>query len=71
MWIVFSASHGDQRQTADFVASMVLGFVASLVFVLACWIGFRQAWGFPLTLGAAAALWVAVVTLPRWMASWR
>jgi uncharacterized membrane protein (GlpM family) len=46
MWIVFSASGGDQRQTADFAASMIGGFVACLVFVLACWFGLRQAWGF-------------------------
>jgi uncharacterized membrane protein (GlpM family) len=49
MWIVFSASRGDQRQTGDFVGSMVVGSVASLVFVLACWLGFRHAWGFPAT----------------------
>ena len=36
MWIVFSASHGDQPQTAGFVGSMVIGAVASLLFVLAC-----------------------------------
>jgi len=47
MWIVFSASRGDQRQTADFVGSMVIGSVASLLFVLACWFGLRQEWGFP------------------------
>ncbi len=34
MWIEFSASEGDQQQTADFAGSMVLGFAASLVFVL-------------------------------------
>jgi hypothetical protein len=44
MWIVFSASRGDQRQTGDFVESMIVGSVASLAFVLACWLGFRQAW---------------------------
>jgi len=31
MWIVFSASRGDQRQTADFVGSMVIGSDSS------CW----------------------------------
>ena len=40
MWIVFSASRGDERQTADFVGSMVVGAVASLAFILACWFGF-------------------------------
>jgi uncharacterized membrane protein (GlpM family) len=67
MWIVLSASRGDQRQTADFVGSMVIGAVASLVFVLACWFGFRQAWGFGLTLGVATVVWALVVLLPQWI----
>jgi hypothetical protein len=72
MWIVFSASGGDQRQTADFVGSMVIGAIASLVFVLACWLGLRQAWGLPLALTFAAAIWLVVVTIPRWVGdSWR
>ena len=70
MWIVFSASEGDQRQTADFVGSMVVGFAATLVFVLACWFGLRQAWGFAMTLVVAAAIWLVIVTLPRWVGSW-
>jgi uncharacterized membrane protein (GlpM family) len=70
MWIVFSASEGDQRQTADFVGSMVLGFAASLVFILACWFGLRQAWGFLVTLVGASAVWLAVVLLPRWVGGW-
>ena len=61
MWIVFSASGGDQRQTADFVRSMVVGFAASLIFVLACWLGLRQAWGFGMTLLVASVVWLAVV----------
>ena len=65
MWIVFSASDGNQRQTADFAASMIVGAVGSVVFVLACWLGFRQGWGFPITLILAAAVWALVVLLPR------
>lgn len=67
MWIVFSASRGDQRQTADFVGSMVFGSVASLVFVLACWFGLRREWGFLVTLAFASAIWLLIVLLPRWV----
>lgn len=67
MWIVFSASGGDQRQTADFVRSMIVGFAASLVFVLVCWFGFRQAWGFGMTLVVASVVWLAVVTGWHWV----
>jgi hypothetical protein len=68
MWIVFSASGGDRRQTADFAASMIAGTAGSLLFVLACWIGFRQGWGFAITLITAAAVWALVVLLPRALA---
>jgi hypothetical protein len=67
MWIVFSASRGDQRQTADFVGSMVLGSVASLVFVLAGWLGFRYEWGLLLTLAFASAVWLVIVLVPHWL----
>jgi uncharacterized membrane protein (GlpM family) len=67
MWVVFSASRGDQRQTADFAGSMVIGSVASLVFVLACWLSLRQQWGFAITLAFSAALWLLIVLAPRWV----
>ena len=67
IWIVFSASGGDQRQTADFVGTMVIGVVASLAFVLACWLGLHQQWGLPLTLAFGAVVWLLVVWLPRWV----
>jgi uncharacterized membrane protein (GlpM family) len=67
MWIVFSASDGDERQTADFAASMIVGAIGSVVFVLACWLGFRQGWGFPLTLILGGAAWALVALLPRWV----
>jgi hypothetical protein len=67
MWIVFSASSGNQRQTGDFVGTMVIGSVASLVFVLACWLGFRQAWGFLVTLAFASALWLLIALVPIWI----
>ena len=67
MWIVFSASSGDQRQTAEFVWSMVIGSVASLVFVLVCWFGLRQEWGLGLTLALSAGVWLLIVLVPRWV----
>jgi hypothetical protein len=67
MWVVFSASGGDQRPTADFVRSMVAGSTASLVFVLVCWFGLRHAWGFGMTLVVASVVWLAVVTGWHWV----
>jgi uncharacterized membrane protein (GlpM family) len=70
MWIVFAASRGDQRQTADFVGSMVIGFVGGLVFVLVCWVGLRREWGFVPTVAVAMVVWAGIVALPRWVGGW-
>lgn len=70
IWIVFSASQGDHRQTAEFIGSMAIGFAATLVFILACWFGFRQHWGFATTLLFASVIWVTIVSLPRWFGAW-
>jgi len=67
MWIVFSASRGDQRQTADFAGSMLVGIAGNVLFVLACWLGFRREWGFLTTMAVAAAVWLLIVLLPRWV----
>lgn len=67
LWIVFSASQGDQRQTAEFAASMLIGVAGAFVFVLACWVGFRQEWGFLATLAIASAIWLAIASIPRWL----
>src|SRR6185503_18203513 len=70
MWIVFSATQGDHRQTADFAASMLVGLVASFVFVLACWVGFRQQWSFPVVLVFGSTIWLAIVSIPSLVGRW-
>ena len=66
MWVVFSATDGDHRQTAEFAGSMMLGFAASLVFLVACWFALRQGWRFPLVLLFGGAIWLAIVLVPGW-----
>ena len=70
MWIVFSATHGDHRQTAEFVGSMIVGFVGSLLFVFACWFALRRQWSFPLVLVFASTVWLVTVSLPGWAGRW-
>lgn len=70
MWIVFSATQGDHAQTAAFVRSMALGFVASLAFVLACWFALARHWGFAPALVFGAAVWLATVLVPSLLWRW-
>jgi len=38
IWIVYSATDGDSRETVGFTWSLIAGSVASLAFVVACWL---------------------------------
>jgi hypothetical protein len=49
---------------------VVIGCAATLVFVLACWFGLRHEWGFAVTIGFASVIWIALVSLPRWVLGW-
>jgi hypothetical protein len=68
MWIVFSAMQGDRRQSAEFASSMALGLVACVNFIPAARLGFGPEWGFTLTVGFTAVVWLVVVWLSRWVA---
>ena len=63
MWIVWSASGGDARQTRDFVATMIVGHVAGVLFVLACWATLRLGWPLPLVLVAGGVVWLGLVVV--------
>jgi hypothetical protein len=70
LWIVFSATKGDHRQTANFAATMVVGFIGSLVFIVACWYGFSRHWSFVVVLSIGAVAWsVIMVGVRYWL--WR
>ena len=63
-WIVFSASGGDHQHTAQFVRSMLAASIATVIFVLACWYGFRQQWPFPIVMATAFGIWGVLVAMP-------
>lgn len=62
-WIVFSATGGDHGQTAEFVKSMLVGLLATMAFVAACWLSLRARWAFPVAILVGFAAWGAVVAL--------
>jgi hypothetical protein len=64
MWIVYSSTGGDKDETAFFARSMILGIVATLVFVAVCWLCLRQRWSLPATLAVGYAVWFVIIVLP-------
>jgi hypothetical protein len=67
LWIVYSASNGSHEQTAAFAGSMLVGFLASVVFMVPCWLGLRQAWSLPVVLVLAGLAWLVAIALVAWL----
>lgn len=61
IWIVYAGTGGDHRQTAAFAGSLFVGFLASVVFMLACWLGLRQGWSLSVVLIMAGLAWLAFI----------
>jgi H+/Cl- antiporter ClcA len=70
MWIVFSASGGSHQQTGAFVRSMMIGQVAGVVFVVACWLALGRQWPLPVVLLVGAVGWLVTVALVPLARSW-
>jgi uncharacterized membrane protein (GlpM family) len=69
LWIVYSSSGGDRARTAEFTASMILGVVATLAFVIGTWLGLRQGWSLPWALVTGGATWLVLVVGARFVQS--
>ena len=67
IWIVYSATGGDSRETAGFTWSLIAGSVASLAFVVACWAALRLGWSLPAALAVGGAVWLAGVASVSWL----
>jgi len=67
IWIVYSATGGDARETAGFTGSLIAGSLASLAFVVACWTGLRLAWGLLPVLLVAGVVWLAATACAAWL----
>ena len=63
-WIVFSASSGDHRHTAEFVRSMLAASIANVLFIIACWYGLQQRWPFAVVVVVAFGVWGMLVAVP-------
>jgi uncharacterized membrane protein (GlpM family) len=66
LWIVFSATKGNHQETAEFAASMLVGFIGSLAFVAASWFFLSREWSFGIALGFGAAAWILIALVPHY-----
>src|SRR5262249_17449621 len=61
LWIVFSGTNSDYQQTQSFVSSMLLGIVATTIFIVCNWFGIRNRWPFGLIILFSYGIWAAAV----------
>ena len=65
LWFVFSDTSGDPVLMADFSRMVLLGLIPAALFVVACWLGFRQGWGLWRVLAVGYGVWLAAIVVYR------
>jgi hypothetical protein len=61
LWLIYVAEGTDQATVVDFVRSMVMGVIGTLVWLLAVWLAARAGWGLPRLLLAGYLAWGATI----------
>jgi len=70
LWLLWSGNRGDTAALANVSRSMLVGIVATVVFIAVCWLGFSRRWPLPATLLAGYAAWAITAAAPvlgRWL----
>ena len=70
LWLSWSGTRGDTAALADLSRSMLVGILATVVFIAMCWLGFSRRWSLPMTLLAGYATWAVAAAAPvlwRWL----
>jgi uncharacterized membrane protein (GlpM family) len=65
LWVVFAGSNGDHEKSAEFVAAMVPGVIATLGFVVGTFVALKYRLSFPWVLASGAASWLVVLSAGR------
>jgi len=63
LWIVYASSQGDHVIVQDFTASLLIGIVPTLAFLVTIWLAARAGMKFAPILLAGYAMWSAVLVV--------
>lgn len=69
LWLLWSGARGDTAALAEVSRSMLIGVLATVLFIAVCWLGFSRRWSLPATLLAGYAVWAVTAAAPviaRW-----
>jgi hypothetical protein len=71
LWFVFTSTNGDPALNAGFARMVALGLIPTALFVVACWLGFRQGWPLWRVLAVGYGVWLVAMALYRVLDSWQ
>jgi hypothetical protein len=67
---VCTNTDGNAGLSADFSRMVLFGLIPAVLFVVACWFGFRQGWPLARALVVGYAVWLAAMGLYRGIEWW-
>jgi len=70
LWFVYTNTDGNAGLSADFSRMVLFGLLPAVLFVMACWFGFRQGWPLARVLVLSYAVWLAAMGLYRGIEWW-
>ena len=65
LWFTYTNTDGNSTLSADFGRMLLFGLFPAVLFVVACWFGFRHGWPLGRVLVVGYAVWLAAMGLYR------
>ncbi|MBM2848598.1 MAG: hypothetical protein HW418_1540 [Anaerolineales bacterium] len=67
LWVVSSGSGGDARVTAEFVRSLIVSLIPSLIWLGVVFFAVRSGWGLLPAIGAGYGVWAVLIAGLFWL----
>jgi uncharacterized membrane protein (GlpM family) len=67
LWVVSSGSGGDARVTAEFVRSLIVSLIPSLIWLGVVFFAVRSGWGLAPAIGAGYGVWAVLTVGLFWL----
>ena len=61
LWVISSGSGGDIKVMSDFVRSLIIGLIPSLIWLGVVFFAIRAGWGVLAAIGAGYGVWVMLI----------
>jgi hypothetical protein len=70
LWFIHTSGQADTAALADFTRMVLLGLIPTALFIVVCWLGFKQEWPFGRVIVTGYAVWLVAILVYRFI-EWR